>query len=211
MRTPHVEPQKSLIALRWISKSMPRTRRPLDVANLALICGAGLFALFGLSGFGPALIVALVCIGLLAFTAPLARWGRAGLLLTPGLLLVLLGTAALVAGSVGGVLASELNEDNDRDGRVNEDPPGDADGSASDPTQVGGVAEARQHADDDSDGRIDEDPATPPGTRTALAAAGSLGLVLTALGVVAIAAFLVWRRRAAVAPPSAAGPDAPAL
>jgi hypothetical protein len=169
--------------------------RALFWVNVGLLATALLLALAGLAGAEPALLLAFVLFVILAFTAPAARWGAAGLLLTPGLLLALVGVLALAAGSIGGTLAAEVNEDNDGDGVANEDPPGDADSSESNPAAVNGLAEARNHADDDGDGRVDEDPAAPPGTRTALAAASTFGGLFLVLGVVAITAFLVFTRR----------------
>lgn len=173
---------------------MPGDRSALAKANLALLAGALLTGFLGLFA-APFLVLAVVLLGILAFTGPAARWGNAGLLLTPGLLLVLVGLAAVAAGNVGGALVGEAEQDNDRDGRLNEDPPGDADGSAGNPSQVSGLAEARNHADDDADGRADEDPFAPAGSRTAAAAASSVGAALLVLGVLAIGAFLAFARR----------------
>lgn len=186
---------------------MTGDRSTLAKANLVLLGAAGLTAVLGLAA-PPFFGLTVVLLGVLAFTGPAQRWGNAGLLLTPGLLLVLVGLAVLTAGTVGAALVTEVNEDNDRDGRINEDPPGDADGSASDPTQVSGVAEARNHADDDADGRVDEDPFAPLGSRTALAAASSIGAVLSVLGALAIVAFLAFARRRGRRAGAAASPPA---
>lgn len=174
----------------------------VNVGLLAAAAGCALAA--ALAGAGGAdepvttffIVAAGALLLVLSISAPVARWGAGGLFLSPGLLLVVAGIAVLVVGRVAEEAREELAKDNDGDGRFDEDPPGDADNSARDPTQVSGVSEAGNPSDDDSDGRTDEDPPEPLGSATATESLRAVGQALLWLGLGAIGLFvlLAWMR-----------------
>lgn len=178
------------------------------------------FALLGLTGGVLALVlseplwivVPALAFVLLSFSLPLSRWGWPGLFLTFGLIFAVTGSILWSVGSIGEDVVEELEKDNDSDGRVDEDPPGDADGSASDPTKADGAAELQDHADDDSDGRVDEDPPEPPGARSVARGVGTIGTAFAFMGLLLIALFgyFAWAREGRTKTPvPAPGPSAP--
>ncbi len=102
--------------------------------------------------------------GLVHVAAPGAgRRALATAALAIGIALAAAGVLAILANPPGDVRYRTVHVgDEDKDGKVDEDPPGDADASADDPRRADGLAELREPRDDDGDGRVDEDP--PPMT-----------------------------------------------
>lgn len=168
----------------------------------------------GITGENAAAIIAGACaLGLLAFWAPVSRWGPVGLLLTFGLLVTIAGTAVWAVGDFGETAVEELNADNDGDGRTDEDPLGDADNSRQDPTKVDGTQEIQRPADDDSDGQTDEDPPAPLGASTASKTLRSWGPIVTGAGALMVLIFAIFANRRAKKAPAGgpAPPPAPLL
>lgn len=171
-------------------------RRVMLGFNVALLAASVLLLLAGLGSEEPALlVVAAGAFLLLLLIAPTARWGPTGLLLAPGVALLVTG---FVFGLVGQT-AENVNEkfvgDDDQDGRIDEDPPGDADHSQNDPTQINGASELADPRDDDSDGRVDEDPAPLREVSTVKEIAKDLAwsLGLAGAAILVLFGFLVGR------------------
>lgn len=151
-----------------------------------------------------------VSLVLVSITGPIARWGAVGLLLTFGVIVTTGGAIAWAVGDIGSEAVEALQKDNDGDGRLNEDPPGDSDRSNSDPTKIDSLAEAQNHADDDGDGLVDEDPPEPEGLRDVTRRVAGIGRIATLVGGSMLAGFgvLAWKHEQARPKP---GSERPAL
>lgn len=133
----------------------------------------------------------LLCLAYAIIVGPIARWGPSALFLTFGLVLLIGGVIGLIGvQTTASVVETTFQGDDDGDGVTDEDDFGDADGSATDPTQISGPAEALNPEDDDADGATDEDPAPVTTTRPEVRQAYFIGQQV-ALGVMAIGLVFV--------------------
>jgi hypothetical protein len=173
----------------WVNLGLLLTGLALFAFGLAML-GSGAWVPGGiLAGLGA------LCLAIVSITGPVARWGAAGLLLTFGVVVAAGGAVAWAVGDIGSETVAALDEDNDGDGRVNEDPFGDSDRSNSGPTEIDNLAEAQNHADDDGDGLVDEDPPEPGGAREVTERVAGIGKLATfiGLGLLGLFGFLAVR------------------